>query len=319
VAAAVEQRAVEIGDEKACHGNPAAITVRKTRIPRYNPGPMSQIDRRLKNVQQADLTESRVNDDFVHWLRTWGSNVLLVVLLVAAAAMGYYWWSQKQEKARDDAWGELGSATLPAALDEVAAKHEGKDAVAVFAKLKAADQYAAAVVSGTRFDRDATAADAAMTPELRTEWLKEADKLYADVATRTAGCRNLGEMGFHLSALFGRAACAEDQGDLKAAEGFLTQARDRAKDTDYADVAEIAGKRIASLQQLATRIDLPKKPVVLPPPTIPNLGITPGAPGATGGVNDLKIGDQNASLTLTPSGAAPAAPAPAPADAPKQP
>jgi hypothetical protein len=42
-------------------------------------------------------------------------------------------------------------------------------------------------------------------------------------------------------------------------------------------------------------------------------------------VNDLKIGDQNASLTLTPSGAAPAAPAaapapaPAPADAPKQP
>ena len=70
----------------------------------YNPRPMSQIDRRLKNVQQADLTESRVNDDFVHWLKTWGNNILLVVLSIAAIAMGWFWWQQRQEQQRSDAW-----------------------------------------------------------------------------------------------------------------------------------------------------------------------------------------------------------------------
>ena len=48
---------------------------------------MSQIDRRLKTMQQADLSEGRVNDDFVHWLKTWGQNILLGVLIIAAIAM----------------------------------------------------------------------------------------------------------------------------------------------------------------------------------------------------------------------------------------
>lgn len=129
---------------------------------------MSQIDRRLKTMQQADLSEGRVNDDFVHWLKTWGQNILLGVLIIAAIAMGWFWWSQRQEKERDNAWAELGGANLPAALQEVAAKHEGKDAVAPFAELLAADRYLTAVLSDQRFDREAGAVDAALTPELRT-------------------------------------------------------------------------------------------------------------------------------------------------------
>ena len=77
---------------------------------------MSQIDRRLKNVQQADLSESRLNDDFVLWLKTWGNNILLVLLVIAALAMGWHWWGKQEERARDAAWEELEVATLPAAL-----------------------------------------------------------------------------------------------------------------------------------------------------------------------------------------------------------
>jgi predicted negative regulator of RcsB-dependent stress response len=239
---------------------------------------MSQIDRRLKNMQQADLTESRVNDDFLHWLKTWGQNILLAVLVVAALAMGYFWWSQKKEQARDEAWSELGAASLPAALEEVAAKHEGKDAVAPFAEILAADRYLQAVTSNQRFDREASAADAALTPELRTEWLKEADRLYAKVATRMANAKRPGEYGFLFGALFGRAAVAEDMGDLKAAEGFLKEIEAKSKDTDFAADGTLAAKRLESLQALAAKVELPSRPAPPAAPTaIPDL-TAPGAP-----------------------------------------
>lgn len=239
---------------------------------------MSQIDRRLKNMQQADLTESRVNDDFLHWLKTWGQNILLAVLVVAALAMGYFWWSQKKEQAREEAWSELGAASLPVALEEVAAKHEGKDAVAPFAEILAADRYMEAVMSNQRFDREASAADAALTPELRTEWLKEADRLYAKVAARMANAKRPGEYGFLFGALFGRAAVAEDMGDLKAAEGFLKEIEAKSKDTDFAADGTLAAKRLESLQALATKVELPSRPAPPAAPTaIPDL-TAPGTP-----------------------------------------
>lgn len=234
---------------------------------------MSQIDRRLKNVQQADLSESRVNDDFVLWLKTWGQNLLLVVLVIAALGMGWFWWQQKKERERDNAWSELDGATLPAALEEIAAKHQGKDSIALFAELEAADTYLMAVITEKRFDREASAIDAAMTPELRAEWLKEADRLYKSVADRVSAAKATGEYGFLFSALFGRAAVAEDMGDLKAAEGFLKEVESRAKGTDFANAGEVAAKRLASLASVGTPVQLPSKPVVVPsaPAAIPDL------------------------------------------------
>ena len=240
---------------------------------------MSQIDRRLKNVQQADLSESRVNDDFVLWLKTWGQNLLLVVLVIAALGMGWFWWQQKKERERDNAWSELEGAALPAALQEIAARHEGKDSIALFAELEAADTYLLAVITEKRFDRDANAIDAAMTPELRAEWLREADRLYKKVADRVSAAKSTGEYGFLFGALFGRAAVAEDMGDLKAAEGFLREIETRAKGTDFATAGEVAAKRLASLAAVGSPVKLPSKPVVAPtaPAAIPDLsgGSTP--------------------------------------------
>lgn len=266
---------------------------------------MTELDRRLKNVQQADLTESRVNDDFVLWLKTWGQNILLVVLTVAALAMAWHWWGQRKERERDAAWGELGAASLPAALKEIAARHEGTDAIALMAQLEAAGAYLTSVVTDRRFDREAGAADASLTPEQRAEWLKEADALYAAVAARTAGESSLGGMGFHVTALWGRAAVAEDAGDLKAAEGYLREIETKTKGTPLANAGEVAASRIASLPALSTTVQFAPKPP--PPAVVPSPA--PGAQAEGQGFSLTPVSKEEVMKAL--QGGAPGTPAPA--------
>lgn len=238
--------------------------------PGYTCPPMAA-DKRLKNVHQADLTESRVNDDFVYWLKTWGSNILIVLLLIAAGYMGYNWWEQKREQARDDAWSEVNGAALPEALIEVAQKHEGKDSVSIFAELVAADRYADALMKGKRFDREATATDAAITPELRAEWQKKADDLYANVAKASANPTDMGKRMFYVSALFGRAAMAEDRGDVKSAQQYLEGVAAAVKGTDQAGLGDVATKRIATLSDVSTPIVFASRPAPLPGTEMPPL------------------------------------------------
>lgn len=45
--------------------------------------------KRLSQVQTQDLTESRLNDDFVYWLKKNGTNTLLVVLIALCAFLGF--------------------------------------------------------------------------------------------------------------------------------------------------------------------------------------------------------------------------------------
>ena len=42
---------------------------------------------RLKDIQTADLSESHVNEDFVHWLKTKGPSYLLIIMIVIVAYM----------------------------------------------------------------------------------------------------------------------------------------------------------------------------------------------------------------------------------------
>ena len=269
---------------------------------------MSQIDRRLQNVQQADLTESRVNDDFVLWLKTWGQNILLVVLAIAALAMGWHWWQQRQERAVDSAWVEMANARLPAALREIAARNEGNGAISSIAELRAADAYLGSILSNQRFDREAGAPDAALTPELRAEWLKEADALLAKVQARTASASGTGQLGLLVAALFGRAAVAEDQGDLAAAEGYLKEIGARTTGTDFASAAETATRRLESLRVATSAITLPAKPVVAAPPGMP-AGLGPVSPMAP--ATAPAPADPNAEILRQLQGGS--APAPAPA------
>ena len=147
------------------------------------------MDNRLKDIQHGTLTESRLNSDFLFWLKTKGPNYLLLAMLVLCGFMGLNWWENRVALARDGAWNEFLSAQTPQALIEVANKHTDTDAISQLATINAADAYMQSIQMNKRFDREAGAADAAVTPELRAEYLAEADRLYAKVVSE--GFRNL--------------------------------------------------------------------------------------------------------------------------------
>ena len=56
----------------------------------------SVMDDRLKQVQTTDLTDSRLNHEFVAWLKTSGMNYLLMLLLIACAFLSWDWWNRSQ-------------------------------------------------------------------------------------------------------------------------------------------------------------------------------------------------------------------------------
>jgi hypothetical protein len=219
------------------------------------------MDKRLQEIQHGTLTESRLNSDFLYWLKTKGPNWLLGAMMVFCAIMGWNWWENRAAQSRDSAWNELLTAQTPQALIEVANKHGGTDAISELATLNAADAYMESLRSNKRFDREAGAADAAVTPELRTEYLAEADRLYAKVAGdgKATGPRGL----LQVAGLFGRAAVAETRGDAAQAEQFLTQANQMTQKS-YPHIAAIALEHQRSLPELSRTRSIPSRPAPAP-------------------------------------------------------
>jgi hypothetical protein len=221
---------------------------------------------RLKTLQQTDLTESRVNQDFLIWLKEKGVNYLLFIVLGCCAIVLYLNWQQRAASARDSAWLDLMGASTPAALSEVATKHTDVGAVSILAKLNLADKYLQSIQMGRRFDRDLTKDESKLTPEVREEWLTEADRLYREIVeevgpTPEVFARKL----FTVNALFGRAAVAESRGKFDEAKRLLEDAAAAAR-PEYASLQEEAQKRIDSLGWLAKLPPLPTQAELPAPP-----------------------------------------------------
>ena len=104
---------------------------------------------RLAQVEQSDLGESQLNEEFVDWLKKWGNQILLAILVVALLGVGWQWLVRTKMESRDAAWATLESAQLPASLEEVAASSEGVDSITPLALMRAGDQYLRSVQTGT--------------------------------------------------------------------------------------------------------------------------------------------------------------------------
>ncbi|MDA0975236.1 MAG: hypothetical protein ACO3YY_12695 [Phycisphaerales bacterium] len=218
-------------------------------------------DNRLTQIKETDLTESRLNEEFITWLKTKGLNWLLLVLVVLLGWMGWNIWEQRQAEARDTAWIELTAASLPVSYEEVASRHAGIDSVAALAQLSAGDRYLASIQSGVRFDRTPDQEDARLDETTRGEFLDAADAAYRDAleSLDAAGPDPGGKFApLRVSAWFGRAAIAESRGDLANAEAFLKQGRDAAGDR-YPKVVAWADRRIEGLPALAETLPIPSQ------------------------------------------------------------
>lgn len=226
---------------------------------------MDQNDRkRLQQVQQTDLTEGRINEDFLHWLKTSGPSWLLAILVVVCGFLVWNRWQIHRAGKVDAAWQQLAEVRdgLPASLEEVANDPATANVGSVrqLARLEAADQLLRAVQLGRALE--SAEAAVALTDEERTRYLDRADKLYAQVVESTSG--DPGMVLQAISALFGRAAVHESRGLLDQAAGFYNTAAAKANNP-YPALADEARSRAASVSSLTSVAKLPEGPAFMMP------------------------------------------------------
>lgn len=242
-------------------------------------------DNRLDQIREgAGLEDSRINQEFVEFIRKWSTPALVVM---AVLAVGYFLWN-KQKEARaariDEAFEQLSLSTdsvspSPDALRRIAQDYQNVEGVSLLAKLAAADEYLRAVRRGVKpgalLDAEGAAQNAedVLSDEDRQRFLSEAETLYRDVH-EAASERPV--LALHtLSALYGLAAVSESRGDMDAARNVLDQAYNLSIKHGFAEHAALAKQRIDSLPRLATPVtlyhkaDLPEIPALKPPEPAP--------------------------------------------------
>lgn len=224
--------------------------------------------KRLRQIQQQDLTESRLNDDFVYWLKNSGMNWLLGILVIMCgySLLNFYW--QKKDAARDNAWAELSAASasnIAESYASVATDHEGVDSVALLAWLSAGDSHLQDLQVGLMAPAVATAPDGtpnppiALTAETRASTQAAADGFYTKVLEKIGARKSeLAMKPIAIAALFGKAAVAESRGAIDAAKSALSEAESLAGDA-FPIFASEAKRRNESLATLASLADLPTR------------------------------------------------------------
>ena len=211
---------------------------------------------RLKDIQTAELSESNINEDFVHWLKTKGPSYLLVVMVVIVGYLFYVRYQTNQSQRHGEAWAAFAQARvsgLPASFEDIATSYSDIDSLRPLGLLSAADGYLKAVLLGQTLSSNANVTTV-LTEEERTFYLQKADALYAEVVAddNNTDASTL----FAVSGLSGRAAVAESTGNIDTARTFYEAIIVRSGD-QYPALAKQAQLRIDTLGALASAISLP--------------------------------------------------------------
>ncbi|MFM7260658.1 MAG: hypothetical protein ACKO3W_08650 [bacterium] len=239
-------------------------------------------DNRQSQVQTTDLSESRINDDFVFWLKKQGPNYLLVALLAACAAMGYNLWQRKRVEKSSLAWQELQQATLPEEYDEIARTHAGVLQVAMMANMRAGDLRLAQIRSGELTPKQGDTPAVMLDADTRKAVQEAADGNYvsaADLAVQVAGGKRDQAVTVVMSTLFGRAAVAESRGDFENSRKLLEEAATVAG-SRWPQYEKLAKWRADETLTLANAVPIPPAAQLPAKPVEPT---TPAAPGAGSG------------------------------------
>lgn len=278
--------------------------------------PKSTDKRRLQQVQTQDLTESRINDDFVYWLKKNGSNYLLVVLLAACAALGYNYWQRKNVEKASTAWSELGQAEMPDSLERVAKEHADNPQVAMIALLSAGDRRLAQLRSGEEIAKQGDTPAKLFTDESRKIFQDAAYEDYlkaGEIAVKLANGNKQQAISVFLPTIFGRAAICESRGDFEGSKRLLDEAAQLAGDR-WPSYEKLAKWRATETLTLATPVELPlTAQLPTPAPTTPVQVPTPGddlyeaalkeqaAQNATGTTEPAPSAEPTAPPAATPS------------------
>lgn len=205
-------------------------------------------ERQTKIVAGAGLEESRLNTDFIDFLRRWGSHLLLVIAGVAAAYSALAWWQRREAVKLDTAYAELSAAQIAGSPDNllrVAADHEAQGAVRELATIAAGNAFLTSGWSGVAPGGDPTSEDDRLSDEQRRANYLRAKELFAEVAARVA---NHPKLTLHLlDAKFGFAAASASLGETEAAATALKEVAAVARERQYPALAAMAEEKLASL------------------------------------------------------------------------
>jgi hypothetical protein len=291
-------------------------------------------ERQAQIRERAGLEESRLNEEFIDWLRKWGTPILLVVAVLAVGYNIKDRWHKARDSKLDAGFEELAAATTggnssPDTLLSIASTYDGHAAISSLARLDAADAYLDAIRRGVKPGAVLkTGKDGSPTGELdnpedaltdadRTSFLKLAGDLYQQVYDKSSS--ESGQQLLTINALYGLAAIAECRQEFDKAKGYYEQIAKLADASSLPAHAALANERIKTLPDLVkvpklfTKAELPPppKPEEPPAPVVTPAAAPPGAPAA--GTPAPSAAPVQPSSPVPP----PTTPAPAPAPTPE--
>ena len=218
-------------------------------------------DRQFQIRDRAGLEESKLNVEFIEFLRKWGTPMLMAVAVVVGVYALYTRWERAQQAEVSAAFEELTSASSggrpnPTSLLELADKYAKIKSVGLMARMSAADAWLQAVrqrvaIGAAIKNEDGTLLDektGTLTPELREQYLNSAKQQYQAVLDTTKGVAEKRLMA--VAAAFGLAAVAESSGNFSEARTAYETAKalsEQAGDTLH---VEVATKRLDSIDSI---------------------------------------------------------------------
>ena len=266
-------------------------------------------DRQRQIREGAGLEESRLNTEFIEFLRKYSTPMLLVIAAVAGGYGGLKYLEKQRDLARDNAFVELESAVASRSvktLASVADENGSRGAVAPLARLDAADlhlaSYRTGLPPGIQLQPDGATGnfklpegEKYLTEEERGTQLTEAAALYKLVIEDTD--KEPSRALLTIGALDGLASVAESRGQFDEAKAQYQKLIDKAKEAGYPTIAAATQKRIDSLDAIKT---LPK---LYAQADLPQVAAAPGGAAKPGMVR-VKAGD-NGELMLAPDPSSP--------------
>ncbi len=315
------------------------------------------LDQRQSQIEvDKGLTESRLNQDFVDFLRKYGTAILLGVCAISVAYVGWDRYSRHREGTLDEAWLSLEKAIearSPEGLIAVAEEHASEAGLPLLARVEAADILVQSAIMGVvpgaeiAGDGTVTKPDDLLTPEGVARHFDRAADQYEKVIASTSGKPAL--VLHQLRAMFGMAAVDESRSKFDDAKRRYEQIVDVANTAQLSTLAGAAKKLLDTIEDAKTAprlysdAQVVTKPAPPPPPpaaanpatNVPGLqGLPPGSltpvnpadlPAHLRNPGTTNVNPNPAPTPAKPEGdkptgekpSAPATPAPAQPEAPK--
>lgn len=253
-------------------------------------------DRQTQIRSGAGLEESRLNEEFIDFLKKWSTPVLWLIVVIGAAWWGLRYLKEQRIAKRDSAFAALNDAVSggnpsPSSLRTIAADYNGVGSVSELSLLQAIDIYLRAAISrvepGAEIDPltglPGNEADLLDDDRARS-YLSQARDLSRGVIDATAGVE--GRELLNHQAWMRLAASQEGLGSVEDAKASYARAAEAARSGGYAVLAALAEARAESAGDVTAADALPSRAQLLPLPGEEQVEMPAPMPEVTGTIEE---------------------------------